>query len=855
MKPETYVATAACPKAKSRRLGSACARRLLPLLSLLALPAVVLAQDYTYTSANGAITITGYNGPGGAVDIPNTINGYPVIAIGSGAFSYNANLTKVNIPSTVLSIETNAFAYCTGLQSATLPSIMASVGDGAFSSCLALTNITIPGSVTNTGAAAFSGCSGLRTATIESGVTNIGSQMFEYCTALCNVTIPGSVAAIGDGAFAYCGNLVNVTIPSGVVNIGDSAFDYCTGLATITIGDTVANIGGSAFYDCSSLANITIPGRVTNIDGGAFQICTNLRTATLARGVTSIGPFQFASCTALTNVTIPDTVTFIGGSAFYNCTLLTGLTIPASVTSIEPETCLFCTSLTNVTIANSVTNIGDWAFNSCSSLSSVVIPRSVTSLGVQAFAQCASLTNVYFEGNASAISVDRYAWPGGIDVFRGDTNAMGHHLPGTTGWGWGAGWGATFAGMPVVLWTPQVEANDGGLGVRSNQFGFTINWAGGMTVVVEAATNLAQPAWYPLQTNTLGSGSFYFSDAQWKSYPARFYRFPGRFSEFAYATNNGAITIAEYIGVGGAVTIPDRIPNTTNGLPVTAIASKAFYGCWSMTSVAVPGTITSIGDQAFAGCSGLAAITVITNNPAYSSVDGVLFDKSQSTLVQCPAGKRGAYTIPDTVGSIGDSAFYNCYGLTSVTIGNGVGSIGDSAFYNCYGLTRVTIPNSVTNVAESAFSACTALTRLILGKNVTSIGDWAFFDCFSLTEVYFQGDIPDMGDYDFQYDDSTTFYYLPGTTGWVDWTYAGLPTLVWTPQVETRDASFGVRTNQFGFNINWASGMTVVVEASTNLANPTWTPLATNTLTSSSAYCSDPQWTNYPVRFYRLRWP
>jgi hypothetical protein len=64
-----------------------------------------------------------------------------------------------------------------------------------------------------------------------------------------------------------------------------------------------------------------------------------------------------------------------------------------------------------------------------------------------------------------------------------------------------------------------------------------------------------------------------------------------------------------------------------------------------------------------------------------------------------------------------------------------------------------------------------------------------------------------------------------------------------------------VRTNQFGFNINWANGMTVVVEASTNLANPAWSPLATNTLTSGSAHFSDPKWTNYPARFYRLRSP
>ena len=86
-------------------------------------------------------------------------------------------------------------------------------------------------------------------------------------------------------------------------------------------------------------------------------------------------------------------------------------------------------------------------------------------------------------------------------------------------------------------------------------------------------------------------------------------------------------------------------------------------------------------------------------------------------------------------------------------------------------------------------------------------------------------------------------------------TNTGLPVVLWTPQVLTTDASFGVRTNQFGFTITWASGMTVVVEASSSLVNPTWIPLATNILTSSSVYFSDPQWKNYPTRFYRLRWP
>ena len=99
-----------------------------------------------------------------------------------------------------------------------------------------------------------------------------------------------------------------------------------------------------------------------------------------------------------------------------------------------------------------------------------------------------------------------------------------------------------------------------------------------------------------------------------------------------------------------------------------------------------------------------------------------------------------------------------------------------------------------------------------------------------------------------------TVYYLAGTTGWGP-TFGGRPIVLWNPQAQTSDVSFGVRTNQFGFNIAWASGQVVVVDACTNLANPTWIPLQTNTLSGDSFFFSDPQWANFPGRFYRLRSP
>jgi hypothetical protein len=212
-------------------------------------------------------------------------------------------------------------------------------------------------------------------------------------------------------------------------------------------------------------------------------------------------------------------------------------------------------------------------------------------------------------------------------------------------------------------------------------------------------------------------------------------------------------------------------------------------------------------------------------------------------------------TIPDSVISIGPKAFWNCHSLTSVTIGNGVINVGYYAFLDCDALTSVTIPNSVTNIELGVFEGCHSLTNVTIGNSVISIGDWAFQNCASLTGIYFQGNAPSLGgSYVFSGDNHVTVYYLPGTTGWFS-SFGGLPTELWLPYVQASNTSFGVQSNQFRFSINWASGQTVVVEACTNLANPIWSPVGTNTLTSGSSCFSDSGWTNYPGRFYRLRSP
>jgi hypothetical protein len=189
----------------------------------------------------------------------------------------------------------------------------------------------------------------------------------------------------------------------------------------------------------------------------------------------------------------------------------------------------------------------------------------------------------------------------------------------------------------------------------------------------------------------------------------------------------------------------------------------------------------------------------------------------------------------------------------NVTIPDKITSIGSGTFYYCTDLTSITIPNNVTSIADNAFVDCTSLTNTTIAKSVNNIGNKAFFGCSSMNAVYFEGNAPSPGLNMFAGVSNATIYYLPGTTGWGP-TFGGLPTALWQPMVEPGDTSFGLGTNGFGFTISWASVVTVVVEATTNLANPTWIPLATNTLTGGSRYFSDLQWMNYAGRFYRLRW-
>ena len=194
------------------------------------------------------------------------------------------------------------FDGCIDLSSIEIPNSVTSIEYYAFLGCSSLNNIKIPNSVTSIEGEAFSGCSSLSSIEIPNSVTSIGPSAFSGCSSLRNIEIPNSVTGIRLGVFSGCSSLNSIAIPNSVTSIEGSAFSGCSSLSSIEIPNSVTSIESSAFSGCSSLKSIKIPSSVTSISFDTFYGCSNLKSIEISNSVTSITYSAFNGCSSLADV-------------------------------------------------------------------------------------------------------------------------------------------------------------------------------------------------------------------------------------------------------------------------------------------------------------------------------------------------------------------------------------------------------------------------------------------------------------------------------------------------------------------------------------------------------------------------
>ena len=394
--------------------------------------------------------------------------------------------------------------------------------------------------------------------------------------------------------------------------------------------------------------------------------------------VTAIGENAFSSHEKLQSIQFPSTLTTIGESAFSSCKKMKSVSFPA-----------YC----------ELSSVGENAFSYCDALTSFSFPMrlgsKIISIGAYAFQHCTHLKSVQLT----------YVRDIGDYAFYNCSSLSSVTIPNSV-----KSIGREAFGNCISLTSVTIPESVETIRIGGTFFGCT-----SLQTVVWNAKNCT------IIEDNNGMGIF----SPFLSVPI------------------SSITFGPQVeSIPNCLCVACGLKSVSISNSVISIGREAFRGCDSLTSVTIPESVISIGNSAFASCDSLASIEVDANNPSYCSVDGVLYNKDTTALLQYPLGNTlTEYVIPQSVTSIGIEAFEVC-DLTSITIGDGVTSIGEMAFLECAGLISIDIPSNVISIGEAAFIRCGSLTSITIGGGVTSIGGWAFYACSDLTAITCEATIP-----------------------------------------------------------------------------------------------------------------
>lgn len=666
--------------------------------------------EYTLDD-DGNATITKYDGNVRALTIPDTLDGYTVVAIGSSAFAKNTYLQSVVIPDTVTVIQESAFAECTNLSQIHLSDNLEYMYDSAFGYCNSLNNVCIPKTLVECYSkdffkdegGPFRDCINLKNISFEEGITNIPKKLFYRCTGIEKINIPDTVIMIDDRAFKECTSLKNIQLSNNLTTIGQEAFNGCTSLEKVVIPNSVTTIKGAAFLACSKLSDVTLSKNLLSLGGyafgdcdslesieipksietttkeyyiqyiygyqwGVFIACDNLKEIIFEKGTTQIAKGMFANNESIEQISIPDTVTLIGDQAFLNCTSLSDVRLSQNLITVGQEAFMGCTSITKIKIPDSVTTIKGAAFLACSDLSDVTLSRNLISLGGYAFGDCDSLESIEIPKSVKDTTSEYY----------------GQYI-------YDYQWGVFIACDNLKNITFEKGTTQIVYGMFAN------NESIEKIEIPETVTTIGSDAFYKCTSLTeinipdtvLTVGSYAFGGCK----NLEKVHLPKNIKNIEKGTFKDCSVLKD-------ITIPDT---------VMKIGDVAFSGCTALPQITLPASVQTIGDKAFSHCEALADVKL---SEGLTSIGSYAFEYN----IALPK-----VTLPNTLESLGERAFQYCDVLADVDLGAGLKVIPEYCFYEDPALQKVILPYQFTTVNASAFANCTKLTDITFNKNVSSV--------------------------------------------------------------------------------------------------------------------------------------
>ena len=383
-----------------------------------------------------------------------------------------------------------------------------------------------------------------------------------------------------------------------------------------------------------------------------FEFNDQIDTVVLKEGVTRIGDYAFYNCTELTSVEIPEGVTYIGESAFACCQSLESVTIPGSVTEIGEGAFESCDSMLVLELTSGLKRVGAFAFSECVALRELILPDTVERIERSAFAGTMALHELVIPGNVQEIGDNAF---NGCIQLSSLTLSEGIRVIEEMAF-------SNCSDLTEVLIPASVECL--GDGVFSDCLA--------MTQIAVAP----ESEHFVVRDNILYSKDL----STLVHYPA--------------SKEEQEFTIPEEVRkiAGLAFASNYFLMEVMLGDHLEEVGSYAFARCSSLSFMSLPAQTTRLGVSPFHDCTMLLEIEVDPSNPCYSSIDGVLYNKDQTQLIQYPAGLyEDFYKVPDTVREITENACYDAQDLEVLKIPAGVRKIGDMAFAFCDQLRDVEI--------------------------------------------------------------------------------------------------------------------------------------------------------------------